>query len=438
MTSPTSRNASATAGLRVGVLLDRLEVGGVEKVAIQQVAALRDLGHDATLMVLRRRGEGIATFANELSGMPIKILEDRLKPALRGSLAVPGFAFLQTFHFTYPFFARHLLHRDEVNVVICHGSYTCLTGLAVQRKVGIPMAAFLWDPTHHVILSAAYAGRAVGRLSVILDPLARRFDRWLVRSASLVVLGGDAYGDYVRALGPRRLLLLHPAAAAADRIVSEQERRPEILAVTAWKAGKCPGRLLELLRRHSGLRLVLAGAWLDPMLRGRFAAQVTREGLEGRVEVTGPLSEAELGERYAHARLVVQGWPSPGFGLSPLEAAAHGTTFVIPRGQGSAELFREGVDGLFYDPDRPEGLIPSRREAPRRPCTRQPNGPERARTCPRARFSPSPSAGTRGLPHGRSERSPVGGGASGTSPVTLRTKMCEGILSSPYGSFDQT
>jgi glycosyltransferase involved in cell wall biosynthesis len=142
-----------------------------------------------------------------------------------------------------------------------------------------------------------------------------------------------------------------------ERPLPAEARAPEILAVTAWKHGKAPERLLGLLERAEGLELVLAGAWLDADLRARFEQDVRRRGLEDRVELTGRLSEDALGERYARARFVVQTWESPGFGLSPLEAAARGTTFVAPRAQGSYEIFRDGSDGFFFDPDDDTELL---------------------------------------------------------------------------------
>ena len=370
--------------MRIAVMLDRLEVGGVEKVAIQQVLALRELGHDARLVVLKKRGAGLSAFAEELAEVPVDVLETRLPPLLRASRAVPGFPFLETFHFTFPLMAHRLVRRDEYDVILCHSSYTCLTAFAVQRTRGIPVAAVIWDPTLHVITSSAYADRVLGRVSAALAPLARRFDRWLVRRARLVVLGSLAYRDYVEELGAQRILVLHPGAVPTERIRPASERQPEMLAVTAWKHGKRPERLLPLLEPNPDLRLVLAGAWLDADLREAFEAEVERRGLGNRVEITGEITEQALAERYATAQFVVQAWPSPGFGLSPLEAGAQGTTFVIPQGQGSAELFRDGIDGLIYDPadegalatavDRmtahPEATLAMGRSAHERVCRR--------------------------------------------------------------------
>jgi glycosyltransferase involved in cell wall biosynthesis len=172
-----------------------------------------------------------------------------------------------------------------------------------------------------------------------------------MRSAPLVVLGGTVYERYALEAGAQRVLVSYPAVSPSAEPLGLDARRPEMLAATAWKHGKDPERLLPLLERAPGMRLVLAGEWLDQRLRDDLEREARARGLSERLDVTGRLSEAELAGRYARATFVVQAWPSPGFGLSPLEAAAAGTTFVVPRGQGSAEVFREGIDGLFFDLD---------------------------------------------------------------------------------------
>lgn len=336
--------------MRIGVMVDRLEVGGVEKVAIQQVASLREIGHDAELILLRRRGDGLDVFADELAQIPVRALEERLPRAIRGSLPVPGFSFLQTFHLTYPAFARALVRAGEFDALLAHSTYTCLTALAVSRARGIPVAAFVWDPTYHVLSSGAYRERALRRFLPLLLPIAKRFDRRLVRRASLIVLGGNEYRAYLEGLGARHVLVSYPAAKPVEQPLEADSRAFEMLAVTAWKEGKEPERLLGLMERNKELRLVLAGAWLNSRLRSQFEGEARQRGLADRVEITGPLSEDALGERYARALFVIQTWPSAGFGLSPLEAAAHGTTFVVPRRQGSSEIFRDGIDCLMFDP----------------------------------------------------------------------------------------
>lgn len=52
-----------------------------------------------------------------------------------------------------------------------------------------------------------------------------------------------------------------------------------MLAVTAWKHGKEPERLLDLVERAGQLKLVMAGAWLDPWIRTNFEREVRRRRL---------------------------------------------------------------------------------------------------------------------------------------------------------------
>jgi glycosyltransferase involved in cell wall biosynthesis len=343
--------------MKLGVVVDRLEVGGVEKVAIHQVLSLRQLGHDVDLVLLRERGDGLTVFADELRKVPVRVLERRLPRWVRWSVPVPGFSFLQTFHVTYPAFARTLVQKGEFDALLAHGTYTAITALAAGRRQSIPVAAFVWDPTYHVLSSGAYSERSLRHLLPVLLPVARRFDRWLAKRADLVVLGGREYQAYFEAAGARRTIISYPAATPVEAPLDVTSREPEMLAVTAWKRGKNPARLLELLERTDDLKLVLAGAWLDLRVRQEFEQEVERRGLKRRVGVTGPLSEEDLTRRYAKARFAIQTWPSPGFGLSPLEAAASGTTFIAPRAQGSGEIFRDGTHGFLFDAGDSEAVI---------------------------------------------------------------------------------
>jgi glycosyltransferase involved in cell wall biosynthesis len=334
--------------LRVAVLIDRLVVGGVEKVAIEQVRALRQAGHDAHLLVLGRGGAGPGAFGKELDSVPVHTLADRVPRLLRGSAPVPGFSFLQTFHLTYPLFARWLLREGEYDVILCHGSYTAFSAYAISRVRHIPVVLFLWDPTFHIVTGPAYEGRALGRLRALVAPVARHLDRWLVQRATRVLLGSSAFVEYVTRLSGVEPVVLTPSRDVPRHVPTWTSRPKRLLAVTAWKRGKNPEGLLDALERcPKDTSLTLAGAWLDDEMLQAFSAEVARRGLSARVEITGMVTEAELTDLYADARLLIQSWESPGFGLSALEAGACATPAVIPRGQGSADLLGPDAAALF-------------------------------------------------------------------------------------------
>ncbi len=94
--------------IKIGILIDRLNVGGVEKIAIEQVRALRNIGEDAVLIVLRRKAVIEGAFSDILEGVPIEYLDDRLPSWLRGSFNFPIFHFFAFF----PFVLSDLITMD--------------------------------------------------------------------------------------------------------------------------------------------------------------------------------------------------------------------------------------------------------------------------------------------------------------------------------------
>ena len=82
----------------IAVMIDRLVLGGVEKTAIEEVRALREIGVDATLLVLKRDESIPAAVREWLSGVPVEYLDERLPRFLRTSWRVPGFYFFSIFH----------------------------------------------------------------------------------------------------------------------------------------------------------------------------------------------------------------------------------------------------------------------------------------------------------------------------------------------------
>jgi glycosyltransferase involved in cell wall biosynthesis len=108
---------------------------------------------------------------------------------------------------------------------------------------------------------------------------------------------------------------------------------------------------LGLLAERHGLRprLALVGAG-EPEERAALAAQARAIGVEGQVELTGPLRgpalRALLGR--AHAWLVPAVWEEP-MGLTALEAALARVPAVVARSGGLTELLVDGEQALYFD-----------------------------------------------------------------------------------------
>ena len=117
--------------------------------------------------------------------------------------------------------------------------------------------------------------------------------------------------------------------------------------VTAWKKGKNPEYIFELMDRVPNLRFKLVGKWIDPEYEKEFKIKVKTGKYSNNIDIIGEVSEKELDTYYQEALFLLQTNDDRGFGMPALEAAAHGTTFIIPSGQGVCALFKDGVDGFY-------------------------------------------------------------------------------------------
>src|SRR5262245_12416719 len=123
---------------KVGVLIDRIVAGGVEKIAIQQTNALVTSGHNATLLVLSRRDNDPDAFREIIQNIPVEYLEDRLPAFMKFSFKVPFFTFFSLFHITYPLLLPFFIKQKEFRYIISHNSYTTFTALTLSLIKNIP------------------------------------------------------------------------------------------------------------------------------------------------------------------------------------------------------------------------------------------------------------------------------------------------------------
>ena len=173
--------------MRIGVMVDRLEVGGVEKVAIQQVASLESCGHDAELVLLRGPRRRLARFRDALrTHFTGRVLERRLPRAARGSLPVPDSPFSRpSTSQGLPPSPAALVREGEFDVLLAHGTYTCLTAFAVGRSRGVPVAAYRLGSSSTCCPAARTATARCGERCRCSCRSPGASTRWLARRADL-------------------------------------------------------------------------------------------------------------------------------------------------------------------------------------------------------------------------------------------------------------
>jgi glycosyltransferase involved in cell wall biosynthesis len=330
--------------MKVGILIDRLNVGGVEKISIEQVTALRKMGIDATLVVLRKKAVVENAFEDMLGGVPIVFLDSRLPRIFRFSFQFPLFHFFSSFHVTYPFLLPWVVKKHEFDYFIAHGTYTSLSAVAFKKFNKIGFSSFIWDPASY-ILERVYSTSTLKLIMWVLKKMTYVLDKFLINNMDSVLVGGDAHNNFIQNINPKKPI--HVIYPSVHPIAKPKKKSDYVLMATAWKQGKNPDYILEIAASIPDVHIKMVGKWLDPQYRADFESLVKERKLEKQIEIVGGVSEAELSDAYAKALVVLQTNDDRGFGMPALEAAGSATTFIIPKGQGVCKLFTDKKDGYY-------------------------------------------------------------------------------------------
>jgi glycosyltransferase involved in cell wall biosynthesis len=200
-----------------------------------------------------------------------------------------------------------------------------------------------------------YSGAVVGTVAALLQFLA-------LRSGSLHTVNSNFTRERIRrylpSADPVVLGLVDLASPPPNASTSRGPDAP-LLYVGRHIADK---RLTELPPALAFARKVVPGLGAVIVGSGPETEAVRRRGIECGVqealEFTGRASDAELHERFAHARVLVNPSAREGFGLVVAEAAAFGTPSVVVAGadNAAADLVEDGVNGFVAASTRPEDL----------------------------------------------------------------------------------
>lgn len=330
--------------MKIGILIDRLNVGGVEKIAIEQVIALRKVGIDASLLVLKEKAVVENAFPDLVKKIPIIYLDSRLPSFLKYSFKFPIFHFFSSFHITYPLFLPFVIKKREFDYFIVHGTYTAFSAVAIKKIKKIPFSVFVWDPIGY-ILNRVYSQNLAFLLRIFLF-IAKVLDILIINHSDIVLVGGNAHNAYFRKLNKNVIIrIIPPSVHPLSKVKNIKENF--ILMVTAWKRGKDPEYIFEIIKKIPNLKIYMVGKWLDPAYKKCFEKLIIERKLSRNISVIGEVNEYRLSNYYSKALLLLQTNDDRGFGLPALEAAGHGTTFIIPERQGVCALFKNNYHGFF-------------------------------------------------------------------------------------------
>ncbi|MBN1162306.1 glycosyltransferase family 4 protein [Patescibacteria group bacterium] len=339
--------------MKIGVLIDRLNVGGVEKTAIQEVKAAQKLGVNTELLVLSRKSVVEGAHEDLLGDLPIQFLDDRLPGFLKFTFGMPGFAFFSLFHITYPIILPFFIKSREWDHIISHGSYTTLSALGIKFLRKIPFSIYFWDPIDYIV-KRVYIGKFPKQLISIYTFFGRFFDRLFVKEAEYVFVAGDTHNSYLsKYVGLDKITVVNPGTPVGK----PEKKEKHVLMVTTWKEGKHPEYVFELARKLPGVKFKLVGGWVDSGMRRSFEKKRDKLGLDDYIELCGEANEGQLAYYYPRAAVHLTTNLEKGFGMPVLEAAACGTVSIVPKGSGVCSVFEHGVDAFYSEERNTEEIV---------------------------------------------------------------------------------
>lgn len=334
--------------MRIAILIDRLNIGGVERAAIMETIALTNKGYEVFLWVLSSNSIVEGAFAEYVNEIDIRWLDTSLPKIMRKSFRIPGFSFLSFFHFTFPVLLPRFAKLNKVDAIISHGTYTTLTGIQIAKRLKVPLYYYLHDPASY-IMNFVYSRKRPKFLWNLLTILSAGLDRYLIRACAEVLLPGDLHLAYVNKClqKSRKSGIVIPWGVYSEQNLPNT-RGLDIISVTSWKRGKGVELLFSLADKIPDMRILLVGAWIDQNYRNEVQRELARRKLEDHILITGLVSEIELVSLYRSARATIIVNAERGFGLSTIEAAAQGCAVIAPFECGAASLFKNGESALFY------------------------------------------------------------------------------------------
>lgn len=222
-----------------------------------------------------------------------------------------------------------LLRLGHVDVVHAHMTAAELAGVMSRPVVRAPVVA-----TRHFAQTRGSS------------PASRLIGRFLTRSLA----GQLAISQFVAGTTEGASVVVPPGTPRPDHVVGVGEREPVVLVAQRLETEKHTDLALDIWRRSGlaaeGWRLEVVGGGAE---RAALERQAQALGIGSSCTFFGPRADMELFQE--RAAVVLAPRPDEPFGLSVVEAMAHGVPVVAAAGGGHLETAGAVPGAALYPPD---------------------------------------------------------------------------------------
>lgn len=330
--------------LKIGIVIDQLLEGGVQRAAIQEVRSLKKRGHEVTLIILMRKSYD-QDFSYLVQGIPHFYLSDLYPRFLRNTYTFPIFHFFSSLHVLGPMLAPFFIRKNQFDILVSIGTTTCLTTQTISMFRRIPYIALIPDLIEY-ILDTCYSNTILRRFFFILKPLARRIEKSFIEVAANVVIISPFHAPYFKKHYQITPQVITFGTTPQKELPMRSDRSRTALTFGRWQKEKHPEFLIALMKSIPEISLIIAGKWTREKDLSDFREQVQKEKLCSRISIIPHFTHKSLTLLSKKAFV----WIYPhieAFGLSALEAAGLGLPLIMPQKSGAAQLFAHGVEGFF-------------------------------------------------------------------------------------------
>lgn len=335
--------------LKIAILVDQLVPGGVQKDAANEVSYLRKFGRDAKLLVLMKRGWR-PKYQSFFPKVPTQFLSDSYPEILRNSYKFPVFTFFSTLHVLSPYLAPAKIKPLDFDIIVAHGTTTCLTALAIWKKHRIPYIAIINDPMEY-ILKKVYSQTPLRFLFWVISPILFYLEKQIIENAKTAVILSEKHLPYMQKSYKITPEILIPGTIPLTKLPTKKQ--DYLIASSRWETSKNPYLLLEIAKLLKNVPIVVAGNWTDKKDLLSFKKKIDEEKLDSIVTLKTDILPKDLLQLYRGAIA----WVHPNveaFGLGGFEAASCGTPIVMPAGSGLSQILKDKKDGFFLKKTRAE------------------------------------------------------------------------------------
>lgn len=334
--------------MKVALLVDELPTSSAPKIVGEEAYHLERLGVRCDIYVLKHRtGEISPPHMKD-----IKLIHVDKNLGLFGKmcgLRVPSFSFFSLYHIAYPYILSRRLSKelDSYDVVIAHFASTAIfaSRLSLQNAT---LAFYYHDPISYIFNEAYKASWSTIKRK-FLSLVASLIDEKLLSIPDIIILQSRFHYKRILQLSSARLIkIVYPGVEAVNKI--PERRKNYALAVNRWERGKNPFFIIEVAKKLrenlSKFKILMVGPWKTSSLLMEFVRKAKKEGVHENFRILGPVEEQKLKNFYLNARCLIHA-KTEAFGLTGLEAAAHGCPIIFPKDSGVTELFTHGIHGYF-------------------------------------------------------------------------------------------